>query len=607
MSPRRWAQVVAGIALTLAGAVALRRVPSTDEVARVRRQVAASSSYFGILDVPVGGAWIALATESGVPGIFVTPTNGELRPKELAASQFWSRPSVSPDGRFVVAESIPAKDAPGDPPLSLRLYDIATAKGEELVAARPGQDLRDVSWSPDSRRILYRRTQKGPGEGASASSFQILEVATRTEETVATFPFAVRSPTWLPDGSGIVFYRGDGPDLWRVDGSGKEPRRITAFPADAIAAPERPAFSPDGKTIAIALSTPKECNRIQLVDLESGAFRPAFADECAIFPQWFPSGDELAFLRLGDATRTLWARRIAGGEARLLGFDDGMTYSHGFASDGSLLFVGGPSDYPRSVWRAAPNGPSARPRLATSMFNPPLDRRWVSKPERVSIESTDNLQIPIVVFPRSCGDRDRPGPAVVWVHHENDFVSEQWGKEVQFVALSGATVFAVNYRGSNGYGPHLASFKDDAAGKVDDVVAAIAYAARRPDVDKQKLFLMHDSSGSPVGWGATLRSEGKLRGVIDLVGVPWPTLLRSEVALPPMVWISGLADPITPTRRGMADWLQSRTLVTWEEYEGGHSSRMASSNARILDAVERFITKTMDVPSCTAEMTAAQR
>lgn len=572
--------------------------PPVDDMAQVRAQVARSSTYYGDIDFPAGAEWIAFATENGVPKLVVASTRGDPHPKTMDAGEFWSRPSVSPDGRFIVAESTPATEVSGAPPLSLRIYDTQSTKGEELVAALPEQDLRDVMWSTDSRRILYRCGWKG------VSTLHVIDIASRRDEVIATFQSPIRAPRWLPNGSGILFFQG--PDLWLIDSDGKGLRRLTNFPTGSEAAPgngspHSPAFAPDHDAVAISVSTPGECYRIRLVDLDGGEVRTPFADECAISPKWFPGGNELAFLRLGDATRTLWSRPLGGGDARSLGFGDGMTYSHGFASDGSLLFNGGPSDYPRSIWRVLPDRlPPHEPRLVVSMFDPPLERRWISKPVQVSIPSSNGLQIPVVVFPRTCGDPSRPGLAVVWVHHDNDFVSAQWVREIQFLALSGITVLAVNYRGNAGYGPHLRSFKNDARGKVDDVVAAIDYARERPDVDKQRLFLLHVSSASPVGYGAIVRARGKLRGVIDWVGVPWREVLTSPSdALPPMLWLSGIADPMTPERRDIARQLSFRVPLTYAEFPGGHSARGADAYVPILDTIERFVDKTAGVPRCT--------
>ncbi len=563
-----------------------------EDVAHVRKRVAASSTLYGDLDLPPGAKWMAYATESGVPSLVVASTRGE-DPKAMDAGGFWSRPSVSPDGLLVVAESIPAEEGPGSPPSSLRLYDTQTTKGEELAPALPEQELGDAMWSADSRRILYRRASTG-SDGTKVATLHVIDVVTRHDEVLATLP-TIASPRWLPDGAGIVFFQS--PDLWLLDSRTKELRRLTTFPAGSEA--YRPVISPDHKTLAVSVTLPGECSRIRLVDLEGGDVRTPFGDECAIVPTWFPSGDELAFFRLGDGIRTLWSR-VLGGAERLLGFVDGMVYGQAFAGDGSLLFTGAPSDSPRAIWRTLPDrGSLPEHRQVASTFDPPLEPRWISKPEEVSIPSTNDLQIPLVVFPRTCGDPREPGLAVVWVHHDNDFVAARWVKETQFLTLSGATVFAVNYRGSFGYGPHLRSFKDDARGKVDDVVAAIDYARARPDVDPKKVFLLHVSSGAPTGWGAVIRARGKLRGLIDLVGVPWREVLAAPSdALPSMLWISGATDPMTPERRDIARRLSARASLSYEEYPGGHAPRAAAASVHLLDAMERFIKKSVGIPRC---------
>jgi dienelactone hydrolase len=229
--------------------------------------------------------------------------------------------------------------------------------------------------------------------------------------------------------------------------------------------------------------------------------------------------------------------------------------------------------------------------LVAPVANLSLSSRAVARPAREAIASEDGLSVPVQVLPRTCVLADNaPGPAVVWVHGgPNEDVSPRWYQELQVLALHGATVIAVNYRGSTGNGAEFAALADDLDGQAADVRAALRYARTRADVDPDAIFVAGISAGAPLVYRALAKLEFVPAGVVDWTGAG-AALTRTDFALPPMLWVSGESDPITPTRRLTRRTLERRGLTIHHvEYAGGHILRDGAERARVLREVAAFV------------------
>ena len=80
-------------------------------------------------------------------------------------------------------------------------------------------------------------------------------------------------------------------------------------------------------------------------------------------------------------------------------------------------------------------------------------------------------------------------------------MAPRWRQEIQLLALHGATVVGVNYRGSPGNGRAFHSRGGDQEGKVADALAAVEYARGRPDVRdpdprSRRVFTFHSRVAS---------------------------------------------------------------------------------------------------------------
>lgn len=591
---------LAAAPLLAAGGLLLARSLSTEpgEAERIRERIAAASEI-GWITVSRDGRFIAWANESGDPGLYLSATAAGAPARRLPVEELMPRkPEISPDGRYVAYQAM----RPGDSEalsFGIHVHDVERGTSMLLVdAENEGDFIRDLAWSSDGRELTYTRVWR---EGGAAWQTDIRAAALdgRGDRRLYRVPDqAARAPAWSPDGTRVAFLRYHQLAIMNADGTGV--RQLTSLgegePAPSAYLPDAPVWSPDGTRLAYSAAT-GDCHRIRIVDVDSGkAELFGDDDECAMRPAWTPEGDALVYIRLGTSERTLWRRDLAGGQAHPIGFADGMTYQYAFDAAGDLLALGMPSDLPRGIWRIREDG---EPQVVASSVDPPLPARWISRPQKVAVSSADGLSIPIQVFPRTCADGDRPGPGVVWLHGGPIAdVSARWYQEIQYLTALGATVIAVNYRGSTGNGRAFRDLHGDRDGQVEDTLAAIEYAAGRADIDPESVYLLPISFSAALAYPALERTHRPIRGIIDWTGAPGPirrTLHALDRPLPPVLFINGTFDRLTETRHRLAEDAAKRGgLVRTVDVPESHIFYLRESRAQALRAVGDFLRETSE-------------
>ena len=205
---------------------------------------------------------------------------------EVAPSQFTTRmprfASVSPDGRQVVFETLG------------RLYIRNTGSGSprRLTNQTDAFELFP-SWSRDGRRITYVRwTDDGLGE------VRVMNANGGGDRAVTSEPGHYRNPRFSPDGSTIVFEKGEGgfltsgdwserTGIYRVSASGGTAERVTDTGSN-------PHFGASGDRIFLTVSEENK-QRLISVDLSGNDRRVHASGELVTSYEVSPDGDTLAF------------------------------------------------------------------------------------------------------------------------------------------------------------------------------------------------------------------------------------------------------------------------------------------------------------------------
>jgi dipeptidyl aminopeptidase/acylaminoacyl peptidase len=260
-----------------------------------------------------------------------------------------TRPAWSPDARQIAFEF-----------QGLKFID---ADGSEAKAVGNGAH---PAWSPDGTQLLFTDYSDLWGiarvdiDGSNAIS--LIGHATLGGNGWDT---GVSMPAWSPDGQQIAFEFAGMAYVMNADGS--EPRRMTnaSYEFGYGYSERNPAWSPDGSTIAfltffdaggwgswIGLATVDPEDGVP-ASVDSGM--PAVAFEHR--PAWSPDGSTIAFTATAEAVTGIWTVPAGGGEVELLIPD---AFDPAWGADGRIAFVSYvhcANEWGIVVWNENANGP----------------------------------------------------------------------------------------------------------------------------------------------------------------------------------------------------------------------------------------------------------
>ena len=214
------------------------------------------------------------------------------------------------------------------------LLDLRTAETTPLPEALSGANEYQVS--PDGTMFAYTRSAR----------LYIADVDGTGVHEVPTADLEPIGPSWSPDGS-LLVYQGlardpNVGDLFVVDLSTDEVRRITDLEPRTAWWWYRPSFAPDGETILYHFPRPSDTGtRWDLWSVPVAGGEPTLVRRDAAEGVYAPDGSTLAYL---DAPRvednegwssSLWLADTDGSDPRLL--VDGDFYSIRWSPDGTKI------------------------------------------------------------------------------------------------------------------------------------------------------------------------------------------------------------------------------------------------------------------------------
>jgi dipeptidyl aminopeptidase/acylaminoacyl peptidase len=283
-----------------------------------------------------------------------------------------------------------------------------------------------------------------------------------------------------PDGRHVALVKAHSSansDVFLADlDSGKPPQLIT--PHEGNVAYGVHGFTPGSEALVFSTNEKGEFEQAWQHDLASGEQRPLIeSDWDVMFVSFSPTGRYRVHAINEDASTRLTIADAAGKRVALHGVPEGDIGQVRFNHDESMIAFTVASDTsPSDIFVA--DLESGKARRLTTALNPAIDESQLVNAEIVRFASFDGLQIPGVLYRPREASASNPVPVIVMIHGGPGGQSRRgYSPMFQHLVNNGYAVYAINNRGSSGYGKTFFHLDDRRHGDVDlkDVVASKDY------------------------------------------------------------------------------------------------------------------------------------
>ena len=305
---------------------------------------------------------------------------------------------------------------------------------------------------------------------------------------------------------------------------------ITVVDSHVFSAPR--AFSPDGKYLYYTTDKWHEFEYLARYDLESGAHEEVlkfdwdiqgfYADASLSTLAFADDGERFAIVINRDARKgvevydTKSLKKVGG-----INMPDVSVASYALSQDGgTLATVVTNGRTPGDIYVQGIGGSSPH-RLAASLSER-VEPDDLVPGELVRFKSWDGLTVPGVLYKPHGAAPENKAPAMVWVHGgPGNEERIQYRPLFVYLVNHGYVVFAVNNRGTSGYGKSFHHLDDQAHGKGDlkDVVAAKRFLIEQGYVDPNRVGVFGQSYGGFMTLAALTQYPEIFDAGVDIYGV----------------------------------------------------------------------------------------
>jgi dipeptidyl aminopeptidase/acylaminoacyl peptidase len=400
-----------------------------------------------------------------------------------------------------------------------------------VIDLTPGEDLKAefFGWARDDASFFVGTTER------DSRFFDIYEYAADgyAREMIYQDDTGYEFADISPDKRYLAFQRirtTSDSDIYLLDRESGEMKRITPHEGEVSNSPE--AFSPDGSSLYFTTDEGSEFAYLARHDLASGE------REVAVRPDWdvryahFSRHGKYLVVGINNDART----EIRVYEAatmkpidlpRLPAAD--ITSVSISRDETTLAFYVSSSRNPRDLYVQELGG--GAPRQLTRSLSEKIAAGDLIDAEIARFESYDGVEIPGVLYRPHQAAPERKAPALVWVHGGPGGQSRVGYRGLlQYLVNHGYVVYAINNRGSTGYGKSFYKMDDRKHGEADlaDCVASKKMLVATGYVDPNRIGIIGGSYGGYMVLAALTLQPEEFDVGVDLFGISnWVRTLES--------------------------------------------------------------------------------
>jgi len=349
-------------------------------------------------------------------------------------------------------------------------------------------------------------------------------------------------------------------DIYLVDmeSADKTPTLITEHKGNISHASYE--FSPDGESLVYATDEYGEFTQAWQYNIETGEKSELLkADWDVSYVTYSPSGRYRVSGINDDGSTKVTIRDLTEKKnVRLNDLPEGNVNSVRFsANEDQVAFIMNGDRAPSDIHIASLA--SGDVKGLTNALNPEISSDMLVEGEVVRYESYDRLEIPGILYKPHDAGTETAVPALIMVHGGPGGQNRKgYNATIQHLVNNGYAVYAMNNRGSSGYGKTFFHMDDKKHGDVDlkDVIASKDFMAEYDWVDGERIGIIGGSYGGYMVAAALAFEPEEFDVGINIFGVTnWVRTLNS---IPPW-WESfreslydEMGDPATDEKRHRA-------------------------------------------------------
>jgi dipeptidyl aminopeptidase/acylaminoacyl peptidase len=423
----------------------------------------------------------------------------------------------------------------------------------------PGENVRALflGWSPDGHAFFIATNERDPRR------MDVYEMSLDGFERTLLYrnDRGVRVGAISPDRRLLAFVRLNSnrdSDLFLYDRQTGQETLLSS--GEEEARPRAHGFGADGRHLYYTTDRDSDFRYLVRYDVETGehrtVLRPAWDVENVSLS---PGGRYLAAAVNVDARTEVHLLETATLEpVPLPSLLSGDITAIAFSRDERrLAFLAGSGRSPGDLYVLDLD--QGEPRVLVPTLSPEIDPEHLVEPEVVRFASFDGLEIPGLLYRPHTASPDAPVPAMIWLRGSTDGQARvAYYPLIQYLVNRGYAVYAINHRGSSGYGRSFRFASDGRRGEADlgDVIASKRMLIETGWIDPGRIGVMGPSYGGFMTMAALAFHPEEFAVGVNLYGVTnWIRTLEGWATHRP--WSAGalasfyaeMGDPVADRER----------------------------------------------------------
>lgn len=413
------------------------------------------------------------------------------------------------------------------------LHDLQPPGDYEAVGQQSG--LRFEAWQSDGEAFFLSSTERDP----QVADIYRYDADTYEREMVfqnsRELPFPTRGFNISPDGRwlSLDFHhtRYDF-DIYLADlhSENREPELILYSGEDREILHRGIGFTADSKKLVYGTDKDGDFLQAWTYSVENGETEQLIESDWDITSArtgvdsgvtYSPDGTYRVEIINADSENEVAIRNLENGEPVDLSFlPDGMLSSPMFSSRGSLLAIELERDTrPTDIYLV--NLEERTGTKLTEALNSKIEESHLVESEVVRFSSYDGLEVPGLIYRPHRASIENPVPAMVWIHGGPGAQSRKgYNPVIQYLVNQGFAIYAINNRGSKGYGTAFRMMDRRSHGDADlgDVIASREYLENFDWIDENRIGVMGASYGGYLTLAAMTFHPEVFDAAISIVG-----------------------------------------------------------------------------------------